>query len=348
MTSKPGESPWASILIVCHNDGKWLPRCLASIQQQTIFAKIEVIVADNDSKDGSDKLAQELLAGWPAARFLSTGGDTGFCAGTDFAARSATGRYLFVLNPDTWLEPDCIERLYHAVEQAQAGAGGPTVLNYDDNSLQSECPAHFDFSGNLLLPPAGHTAPIPFSAGGFFFICRDLFMRIGGLDEKFFMYSEEQDLAWRIWLSGSSIISVPAAHVHHQGAVGVDSGSAPAKTSNRTSARKRFLANRNRLLVIAKNCQHLLLLMLIPCLALVLVEGVATWLVTREWALARTGSFAALTDLWRLRHHVAEQRRRIARFRRHGDFWMLRFFGFGFGRWAELAKIAKMGFPRFK
>ena len=162
------------------------------------------------------------------------------------------------------------------------------------------------------------------------------------------MYCEEQDLAWRIWLSGERVVAVPTSRVHHQGAVGVNSEGAARLNQNVTSIQKRFLANRNRLLALAKNCQHLLLLMSVPCAALVLLEGLATWLMTRNWALARGGSFAALASFWCLRGHVLEQRRRIAKFRRRGDLWMLRFFRLGFGRRQEFAKILKGGFPKFK
>src|SRR5205814_3913881 len=159
----------------CHNDGKWLPRCLESVRAQTIFDHLEVIIADNASQDGSDRVAQDLTRAWSNAKFLSTGGDCGFCVGTNRAADQAEGKYLFVLNPDTWLERDCVEQLYKAAEAAAVGAAGATVLNYDDNSLQSECPAGFDFCGNLVLPRKGRIATTPFSAGGFFFIRRDLF-----------------------------------------------------------------------------------------------------------------------------------------------------------------------------
>src|SRR6266851_4474437 len=100
------QSPIVSVIIVCHNDGKWLPRCLQSLQAQTVFARIEVIIADNDSSDGSDKLAQSLIAGWLNARFLPTGGDNGFGVACNRAAQAARGKYLHLLNPDLWLEPD--------------------------------------------------------------------------------------------------------------------------------------------------------------------------------------------------------------------------------------------------
>jgi GT2 family glycosyltransferase len=162
------------------------------------------------------------------------------------------------------------------------------------------------------------------------------------------MYGEEMDLSWRIWIAGEQIVAAPKARIHHRGAVGVNPAGGTRIVENRTSIQKRFLANRNRLLFVAKNCQHLLLLMLLPCGFLTIVEGLLTLGMTRNWSLARQTCFDAIADCWRLRHHVMSQRRLIKSFRKHGDFWMLRFFRFGFGRWEEVERIVKAGFPRFK
>ena len=95
-----GQTPLVSVIIVCHNDGQWLRHCLESLQAQTIFAQIEVIIADNASQDGSDLLAKELIAGWSNAKFLPTGGDFGFSGGHNRGAEVARGQYLYLTSPD--------------------------------------------------------------------------------------------------------------------------------------------------------------------------------------------------------------------------------------------------------
>jgi GT2 family glycosyltransferase len=342
------ENPLVSVIVVCHNDGKWLPRCLESLRAQTIFDRVEIIIADNASQDQSDMLAQNLIADWPNATFLATGGDFGFCLAANKAAAISRGKYVQVLNPDTWLEPDFLEQFYQTLEQTNAAAAGPVVLNYEDNSLQAEgCPG-FDFTGNYMPPRKGRPPEPLFCLAGFFFIRRELFVRLGMLDEKCFMYGEEMDLSWRIWIAGERIVPSRQARIHHRGAAGVNPAGGTKVVENRTSVQKRFLANRNRLLFIAKNCQHLLLLMLLPCAAVILLEGLVTLAMTRDWQLSKATSLDAIRNLWHLRPHVREQRQRIKTFRRHGDFWMLRFFRFGYGRWDEIVSIFKAGFPRFK
>lgn len=336
------------MIIVCHNDGKWLPRCLDSVHRQTIFDRIEVIIADNASQDGSDRMAQDLIASWPNARFFPTGGDNGFCVATNRAARLARGRYLQILNPDTWLETDFLEQMYHRLEQTGAGAAGPLVLNYEDNSVQAEGCDGFDLTGNYMPPRHGREPQPLFCMAGFFFIRKELFSKLGMLDERCFMYGEEMDLSWRIWIAGETIVPARQARIHHRGAVGVNPEGGTRVVENRTSTQKRFLANRNRLLFVLKNCRHVLLLMLVPCIGVILLEGIAILLMTRSWSLAKSASLEPIADCWRLRGHVRQQRRLIAGFRKHGDFWMLRFFRFGFGRWHEVLAIIKAGFPKFR
>ncbi len=339
-------TPCVSVLIVCHNDGKWLPRCLESLRSQTMFERIEIIIADNASQDGSDQLARELTSTWSNSLFISTGGDHGFCVGVNRAAAAARGEYLHIINPDTWLEPDCIEQLYQSVKTAKVGAAGPFILNYDDDSPQSQCPVGFDIFGDFVLPRKNEDWRKPFCAVGFFFIRRELFFQIGQLDEVHFMYGEEMDLSWRIWIVGESMIGVPEAKIHHRGAVGVNPDGGVTMAENRTSGRKRFLANRNRLLIISKNAQHILLLMLPPCAALILLEALVTLVMTRSWSLIRETQLAAMSDCWRLRAHIFKQRCRIKAIRQRGDFWLLRFFRFGFGRSNEVKDILRRGFPK--
>src|SRR5438093_2602479 len=152
--SQPQGDPAISVVILNYNGANWLDRCLASIRQQTIFHRIEVIVADNASSDGSDRLAQKLLEGWPNGRFIDNGGNLGYCAGNNRGAEAARGKYLFFLNNDTWLEADCLEKLWSETERTQAGAAGPLVLDYADDNFQSIGGTGFDWMGfpNLAKP----------------------------------------------------------------------------------------------------------------------------------------------------------------------------------------------------
>lgn len=346
METTVAQDIWVTVQIVCHNDGKWLPRCLESLKQQTIFDRIEIILADNASQDGTDRLAEELIQGWSNARLLRTGGDNGFCVAHNRAADLARGQYLYLFSTDTWLEPDCLEQLYMACERTCADGAGALMLEYQDNSIQAKGSHGFDIFGNPVSP-ARHREPQPmFCIAGFYFIRRESYFRLGRLDERFFMYGEELDLSWRIWLSGGLLIPVMSARVHHRGAAGVNPAGDVRTLENRTSVQKRFLANRNNLLIIAKNCQHLLLLLLPLCGLLMLMEAMVTMLMTRRVAVARETCWRALTSFISMQKHVREERKRIKSYRERSDFWMLRFLKLGFGRSHELRAILRKGFPK--
>ena len=344
MESTP--APQISVIILNYQGARWIERCLQSLREQTILSDLEIIVADNRSSDGSDKLAERMLAARPNARFLQHGENLGYCEGNNRAAQLARGQYLFFLNNDAWLEPDCLANLLSEVRAQRANAATPLVLNYGDDTIQPIWGAGFDLFGlpsfctryqrsrELFMPP-----------GCCFLIERELFERVGGFDKALFMYADELDLSWRIWIAGARAVAVSTARLHHHLAAYLNPRGG-RMSEVRTSDDKRFYANRNVLLALLKNCQHLLLIMIPLQLALWAAEALASLLLVRRWSFIRKAYWAALTDCWRLRKHVIAERRRISQFRRRGDFWMLRFLRWRFNRWDELRRMLKFGPPR--
>ena len=322
-----GGATLVSVVIVCYNSQRWLPKCFDSLQKQTFFRQSEIILVDNASKDGTEQLARELTAGWSNARVVQTGDNVGFGAANNCGVKVSRGTYVYLLNPDTWLEADCLEQFFAVAERENAGCANGMILEYEDNTEQARGSIGFDFCGYPVAPRKSQIPERVYCVNGFFFIRKDLYERLGGLDEKFFMYGEEMDLSWRVWLSGNKIVPALTARVHHRGSASVNPAGGGKIVENRTSTHTRFLANRNGLLVIAKNCQHLLLFLLLPSAALIVLEGLFVFLLTRNPIIAKRISLDVFVDFWCLRGHVFEERKRIRSFRRRGDFWMLRFFG---------------------
>jgi hypothetical protein len=339
-------TPVVSVVILNWNAATWIPRCLESLRAQTIFSQAEIIFTDNASGDDSEKIARESMADWPHGKFLQTGGNFGFGGGCNRGAAAARGKYLFFLNPDVWLEPNCLEELVLAGEKTGATAIAPMILDYADDSAQWWCDDGFDFTGWMVAAKFRRERTKTFSGGTFTFIRADAFRKLGGYDEEFFMYGEEEDLAWRIWISGGNVIATPKARLHHRGAVAVNPQGGEQITEFRTSERKRFYANRNHLLVLLKNSQHILLLMALAFAAMLFLEGVFWLLLTRRWPVARATSLEPLAGCWKLRGHVRGKRRQVKIFRRRSDWWMLRFFCWRFGRWQDFKKILKFGRPK--
>jgi hypothetical protein len=344
--SEPQTHLLVSVVIVSYNSKPWLPRCLETLQAQTLYEQTEVIFVDNISQDRSDLLAQALMKGWPRGAIVQTGANLGFGGGANRGAALARGKYLFFLNPDVWLEKDCLQRLVEAGEQGGYDAVGPTILDYYDDSLHSIGASGFDIFGLPVNSRPSDPVSRLFSSGGCsFFIRRDLFQKIGQWDERFFMYGEELDIGWRIWIAGGIFGTAPAARVHHRHAAVNLQGNGSVSVLH-TSDSKRFHANRNHLLTLLKSPQHFLLLLLVPAVALTLLEGLvgAAWL--RRWSFFSNTSWRALASCWQMRSHWMEQRRRIKQFRRHGDFWMARFLSWRLSRWYQIRLVLKLGMPK--
>ena len=339
--------PKISVVILNYNGAVWLQRCFDSLRAQTIFPAIEVIVADNASADGSDKFAEEVLRTWSNGLFIQNGGNLGFSEGNNRGAARATGQFLFFLNNDTWLEPDCLEQLYNAAVVHQADGGMPVVLDYPDDHFQSLGASGFDWFGIPNdQPPTSAPVELFAAAGCSILVRSEMFRRVGGFDAAHFLYAEETDLSWRILIAGGRLFGVPAARMHHRGGVAVNPEGQTRVVESRTSETKRFLANRNGLLLLLKNAQHVLLLLVIPHLFLLGFEALVSLLLVRRWSYVRQSYVRAVPACWAMRAHVRDWRRRIRGFRQRGDFQMLRFLRFKPSRWTDFTKLLHWGVPK--
>lgn len=343
----PATPPLVSVVVLNYNGAKWIRRCLESLRAQTVFAQVEVIVADNCSQDGSDRVAEELLAGWDNGFFIQHGKNLGFCEGNNKGAEKAQGEYLFFLNNDTWLEVDCIEKLLQGARALGAGAASPLVLNYDDASIQVVFGTKFDIFALPSFEVTREDKPEVFMPPGCSYLVETrLFRELGGFDQKLFLYSDELDLSWRIWISGRSCAVVQSARLHHRWAPNVNPKGDGKIVEFRTSDSKRFYANRNNLIVLLKNAQHLLLLIAPLQVALFALEGLVGWLLLRRWSFLQRSFLDAIADCWRLRGHIMRERRQIRSRRKRGDLWMLRFLGLRLNRWDEVQRLRRYGVPK--
>lgn len=342
-----GAPPLVSVIVLNYNGARWLDKCVASLAKQTILDQIEIIVADNLSSDGSDRLAEQLLQPLPNGRFIQNGENLGFCEGNNRAAEAARGDYLFFLNNDAWLEPACLEKLMAEVRSTGAAVAEPLILNYDDDSFQSIGAFGFDLFGlTSTRAQSDQTREVLMPEGCAYLIDRKLFQDIGKFDAEFFMFADEYDLSWRVWISGNRALAVPAARLHHRGAAQVNPAGGGTQVEFRTSDTKRFYSNRNNLLVLLKNARCLLLLLVPAQIGLLFLEALASLVLIRRWSFVKRAYWDAVKDCWRLRGHISKERRRVRQFRRRGDLWMLRFLRLRFNRWDEVQRMRQSGPPK--
>lgn len=339
--------PKVSVVVLNYNGRAWIEKCMDSVRAQTIAEEVELIVADNQSPDGSEQVAQARARGWPSAKVLQNGGNLGFCAGNNRGVDLARGTYLFFLNNDAWLEPDCLERLIAETEKHQAQAAMPRVLDYSDDRFQSLGAEGFDLFGWVSTRRFhAETREVFMPEGCGYLIRRDWFERLGRFDEAFFMYSDELDLSMRLWAAGGRAVAVPSATMHHRGAADVNPAGGGRVVEFRTSDSKRYFANRNGLMVVVKNTQWLWL-WFVPaqCLAL-LAEALVSLFLVRRFGFVQRAYFAAMRDAWVQRKHLLAERRRLRALRKREDLWLLRFFRIRFNRWDEILRLKEHGCPK--
>jgi GT2 family glycosyltransferase len=334
--------------VLNYNGEAWLARCFDSLARQTIFSELEFILTDNKSTDSSVAIFEDWLARTGAkGQVVQNGANLFYCGANNNGASAATGEFLLFLNNDTWLEPDCLGKLYDETVKAEADGAAPLVLDYDDNTYQSGGDSGIDLFGMSTGGARARNVQKTFASPGCSLLIKtETFRKIGGFASELLIYVDETDLSWRVWIAGGTIVCVPSACVHHRGAAVVNPKGNTKTLEMRTTDYKRFLTNRNGLLFLLKNSQHVLLLLLIPHLLLLMAEAAVMWLLLRRWSHVRKAYISAVFEAFRMRGHVLEWRRRIAQFRQRGDFFMLRFLRFKPTRWHEVTRLFKFGAPK--
>jgi GT2 family glycosyltransferase len=187
------------VLIVFYNSSTFVGPLLDSLRAVSI--PITAYFLDNASRDGTaDKLAREIPH-LPFRAFLFRAQTNhGFARGINLLSRQGSGDFLFLLNPDAELETGCLERLVAKVES------DPTIGIAEARQSPREHPKAFDAS----------TGETTWCSGAAALIRRKAFEEVGGFDERlFFMYCEDVDFSWKLWLSNWRCIYVPDAVVRH-------------------------------------------------------------------------------------------------------------------------------------
>ena len=229
--------PDISVLIVSWNVQDLLLRCLTALPA-AIGGKLtyEVIVVDNASSDGT---VEAVKSAFPMVRVIENAENRGFTGGNNQALAAAQGDYLFLLNPDTEPHPGSIAELHHYLQtRPPLGIVGPRLW-YGDGSpqpsrrrfptlltlftestvVQAYLPNLAVFKRYYLVDrPDDEPQTVDWLVGAALFLRREVYEQVGGMDEGFFMYSEELDWCRRAVRAGWQVGYDPAAEiVHHEG-----------------------------------------------------------------------------------------------------------------------------------
>ncbi len=223
-----------SVVIVAADSGPSLSACVADVLAST--APVEVLLSDNDSRDGSVEAVAERFGAEPRLRIVRNGKNLGFGAGANRAAVQARGDAFLLLNPDCRLDPAAIARLRAiAVSQANLGVLGlrivdahgavETAARRNDPTLRRALNTLLgrDATGQgVNLPPRGSRPPMGGSeervdavSGAAMWLPRAAYERLHGFDEGYFLHCEDLDLCRRARDIGFTVLYTDAVEAIH-------------------------------------------------------------------------------------------------------------------------------------
>lgn len=226
-----------SVIIVNYNVKELLEQCIKSIFAAAGRLSVEVIVVDNNSFDGSAEFIRQKFPGKPGLKIIESPVNLGFAKANNLGAKEAQGEYLLILNPDTILQEDTLDR---SLEYYKAGKdiGALTCkLILPNGKLDLACRRSFPTPGvavfrilglsrifpksrlfgkyNLTYLDENDTYEVDAIVGAFMLIKKDVYEKVKGFDEDYFMYGEDLDLCFRIKKAGYRIIYFPETSIIH-------------------------------------------------------------------------------------------------------------------------------------
>ena len=223
-----------SIIIVNYNVKEFLLNLFDSIQNAAKSISTEIVVVDNASDDGSVEAIREKF---PYVKLIVNEKNIGFGSANNIAMMHASGKYFLLVNPDTIVREDTFTKMIDFFKQnPEAGIAGCKVLN-SDGTLQLACRRGFPGPWTSFTKVMGLSSLFPKSrlfarynltyldenktyevdavSGAFLMLRREVYEKIGGFDQDFFMYGEDLDLCYRAQQAGFKVFYVYSTEIIH-------------------------------------------------------------------------------------------------------------------------------------
>ncbi|MGB9980272.1 glycosyltransferase family 2 protein [Methanobacterium sp.] len=204
-----------SVIIVTYNHKKYIEDCINSICSKD---KLELIIVDNNSTDGTADLIEEL---YPGVKLIRNSENTGFSKGVNLGVKNSNRKYVVILNPDTRFKENSIEELLKPLKEIKNIITVPKALLFDGSAINT-CGNINHFTGLAFTRGLGddiskfnQTECIKGLSGVCFAMERKCYWKIGGFDENYFLYMEDTDISWKIHTNGCKMLYIPNAVIYH-------------------------------------------------------------------------------------------------------------------------------------
>jgi N-acetylglucosaminyl-diphospho-decaprenol L-rhamnosyltransferase len=235
--------PRLSIVIVSYNSAADLEECLRSLTDPSPRIDHEIVVVDNASSDGSPDY---LRSRWPGIRLIEAGGNLGFAKANNLGIRQTFGELVLLLNPDTRVPREAIDRLAAALDaNPGAAVAGPRIVNgrgTPELSFGRMISPLAELRQKLLARvPAlvqrltATSKSVDWVSGACLLIRRADLEAVGLLDERYFMYTEDVDLCAAVRARGRGVLFVADVQLVHLRGQSVKSAPAATEMAYRRS-----------------------------------------------------------------------------------------------------------------
>lgn len=259
------KSPLISVIIVTYNSAGYLSECLNSLLKAD-YKNLEIIIVDNNSDDDTVSVIKSFknkIIPFFAEKNL------GYAEGNNLGIEKAGGDFVFLLNPDTLVNPEIFTFLLDPfLNDSKIAVTQPAVYLMKDRKRLNLTGKITHFLGFDWVRDYNKKVPseqeeiMSFSGCGVM-IKKNVLRKTKAFDPAYFMYYEDSDLSWRLRLFGYKLIFVPEAVMYH------DYKYIPVE-SYQPLKRKLFLNERNRIMTIFKNYSMRTIILLLP--AIILLE----------------------------------------------------------------------------
>jgi len=212
-------------LVISHNRAGLLRRAIESLERSEEREKLEILVVDNGSTDGSTQLEGEF----PNTRFIRMPRNFGLTKAINVGVRGAAGEFIFILHEDTEVSPDTARALATVLEtQSDVGAACPLLVTPDGPPAPQIAdlpePGKTAIAWSPAVPTGGEqTVEYAHGAGLMF---RSFFLRaMRQIDERYGTFGPDAELCFQVQRSGKRVLLVPSTRVVHHGGRELDARS---------------------------------------------------------------------------------------------------------------------------
>lgn len=252
-----------ALIILCYNGAEYLGDCLSSVKKNNYPPElVEIVVVDNASTDNSVEIIKQY-----EVTLIANKKNLGFTGGNNLGLQYAIEHgfdYAYLLNQDTEVAPDFLaEAVAVAESDEKIGAVQSRLMLFKKkdtiNSIGNEIHyLGFAFAGGhgtkiQKSEIINFKSEITYPSGAAVLLKMEILKKVGLLYDEYYMYHEDVDLGWQLWLTGYKVVLAPKSVVYH-------------KYEFSRSIKKYYFMERNRYLVILQNYKLATLAVILPAL----------------------------------------------------------------------------------